>query len=540
MKRLLSIMAIATLLASCSKEDCTPTKTYTLTGYSAIESRTEFGKPNDEWTQIPFLWSEGDKIWSNGEQSSEATINSDGSALFAFQNEPEATIYYNMTGSSATEAYVPATQNIAKNLGENGDFGYATVENGSFTLEHATAYLGFLPILLDDSDSNPENWDFMTNAKIVSITIDAADGIIAGKANWTGENFSTPTNGSSKITLSIGKVPDYDNLIYYPAVVLPADLTGKKIKFTYELLVDGKTKYYTEIKDGIELTAGTTYEIACEILSSALTDYRELRVLTFEDEDTKFDPHEIEISYFDWSIYDYVTETMYIEKWSDYIPSDSQYGEMHNKYSWYDKGNTELECTNIVSDDGMMGAGHAGISNYVGSDYINQGNYMYDIQAYNVDGGANGSANFCTQFGYVDPPQYEFENSPKGLPNLHFHDGVARVIDHMYVTNTTYAYNILVSGESGFGGNYEFTENSQFWVVAYGYDSEDDTDPTVVKFSLLDKGKKIVTDWTKWDLTGLGKVVNVEFNLEAGDNGYGGYGLVIPGYFAYDNVAVQF
>ena len=48
------------------------------------------------------------------------------------------------------------------------------------------------------------------------------------------------------------------------------------------------------------------------------------------------------------------------------------------------------------------------------------------------------------------------------------------------------------------------------------------------------------SDWTKWDLTGLGKVVKVEFNLEAGDKGYGEYGLVIPGYFAYDDIAVQF
>ena len=110
----------------------------------------------------------------------------------------------------------------------------------------------------------------------------------------------------------------------------------------------------------------------------------------------------------------------------------------------------------------------------------------------------------------------------------------------MYVTNTTYAYNILVSGEQGFGGSYEFTDDSQFWVVAYGYETDEDEDPTVVKFCLLDKGKQIVTDWTKWDLTGLGKVVKVEFNLEAGDNGYGEYGLVIPGYFAYDDIAVQF
>ncbi len=548
MKKIFSILAIAALMAGCSKEDSTTDvapATFTLTGYTSNDTRTAFGEPyeanTDDW-RIPFIWSEGDKIWSGSTQSNAAVINNDGSASFSFASEPATTIYYNMTGSSATEANVPAEQSVAKNLGENGDFGYATVENGSFTLEHATAYLGFLPLLTDDSDPDEDNWDLMTNAKIVSITIDAGNGIIAGKANWDNENdcFGTPTEGSSKITLNINEIPDYETLTYYTAVILPSDLTGKTIKFTYELNIDGATKYFTSTRAGKELSGGYTYELVQDILLSQLTDYRELRVLTFEDSDAKFEPHNIEIPYYDWTIYDMVSYIKPIAKWSDYIPTDGQYGNMHNQYSWHDAGNTELACSNITSDDGMMGAGHAGISNYTGKNYIKEGNFNYDLQAYNVDGGANGSSNFCTQFGYVDPPQYEFENSPQGLPNLHFHDGVARVIDHMYVTNTTYAYNILVSGESGFGGNYEFTENSQFWVVAYGYETDEDEDPTVVKFCLLDKGKQIVTNWTKWDLTGLGKVVKVEFNLEAGDNGYGEYGLVIPGYFAYDDIAVQF
>ena len=37
-----------------------------------------------------------------------------------------------------------------------------------------------------------------------------------------------------------------------------------------------------------------------------------------------------------------------------------------------------------------------------------------------------------------------------------------------------------------------------------------------------------------------GEVVRVEFNLVAYDNGYGCYGLVLPAYFAYDDVAVRF
>ncbi|MBQ8779484.1 MAG: DUF4465 domain-containing protein [Alistipes sp.] len=530
MKKIFSILAIAALMAGCSKEDSTTDvapATFTLTGYTSNDTRTAFDTPDNVNNKIPFVWSEGDKIWSGSEKSTEAVINNDGSASFTFASEPESTIYYNMTGTSATQANVPASQSIANNLGQNGDFGYATVEDGEFTLSHATAYLWF------------NTTTSIANATLETVSVNA-DGVnIAGKATWNVSEFGVVSEGSSEVTLTIGQPLSATNENVWAMVVLPANLSDKSVKVVYKLNVGGNTKYYTQTLSGKELPAGRTQKISANISEAQLTDYRELRVLTFEDEDTKFETHDIVISYYDWDIYDNVSYPKTIAKWSDYIPTDGQYGNMHNLYSWHDAGNTELACTNIISDYGM-GAGHAGISNFVGTNYQEQGNHMYDLQAYNVDGGANGSDNFCTQFGYVDPPQYEFENSPQGLPNLYFHDGIARVIDHMYVTNTTYAYNILVSGEQGFGGSYEFTDDSQFWVVAYGYETDEDEDPTVVKFCLLDKGKQIVTDWTKWDLTGLGKVVKVEFNLEAGDNGYGEYGLVIPGYFAYDDIAVQF
>ena len=56
----------------------------------------------------------------------------------------------------------------------------------------------------------------------------------------------------------------------------------------------------------------------------------------------------------------------------------------------------------------------------------------------------------------------------------------------------------------------------------------------------IEDGEILVTEWTKWDLSVLGKVVRVEFNLVACYEGYGSYGLVIPAYFAYDDVAVRF
>ena len=242
----------------------------------------------------------------------------------------------------------------------------------------------------------------------------------------------------------------------------------------------------------------------------------ELRVLTFEDEDYMG------------------TEDNAATYWSDFIPTGGQYGSGHGSYSWWDEGNTELLFYPVIGDFGYY-AGHAGISNYVGTDWENEVNYMYDIQAYNVTGGHSGT-NFNTHFGYVDETSYGMNNN---MPSFEFDDGVARVIDHMWVTNTTYVYNQLQA--AGFGSTYVLSDESTFKIVAYGYASFDDEEPVAeTEFYLLDKGKRFVTEWTKWDLSSLGKVVKVAFNLVGSDDMVGDYGLAVPGYFAYDDVAVRF
>ena len=239
----------------------------------------------------------------------------------------------------------------------------------------------------------------------------------------------------------------------------------------------------------------------------------DLRVLTFEDVDYKGSEES--------STY-----------WSDFIP-DGPYGNGNARYSWYDEGNTELAYFPAYSLYGM--GGHAGISNYVGND-PSQGDYLNDLQAYNVEGGANGSQNFCVHFGYLD-------DSGMGMMDrliyFEFGDETARVIDHMWVTNTTYVYNNLANGVSGFGGDYVPSESSYLKIVAYGYESADDAEPTTAEF-YLGKGLDYVSTWTKWDMSSLGAVVKVEFNIVGSADMYGDYGFMLPGYFAYDDVAVRF
>ena len=292
-------------------------------------------------------------------------------------------------------------------------------------------------------------------------------------------------------------------------------------------------------------------------------DY-ELRVLTFEDEDAQFS--EYTLDYAD----DWAGRT--ITTWSDLI-DDPQYGGpltyadyMSAAYHWYDEGNTELAHT--FPDNYaycFWGGGHAisnywgagwsdedrdiHIAKYYGEDYVaeNAGNDAmlgwFNLQLM-VPVQAHSGKNFAVHYGYKD-----FFTYIENLPELRFEDGEMHVIDHMYVTNTNYTLNQLYNGvksEAGnsFGGNWEgLTEDAWLKIVAYGFDDVDAdayAEPiSEVEFYLV-QGENVVTDWQKWDLSALGEVAKVRFNFLYSDEMGGRYGFTIPGYFAYDDVAVRF
>ena len=292
-------------------------------------------------------------------------------------------------------------------------------------------------------------------------------------------------------------------------------------------------------------------------------DY-ELRVLTFEDEDAQFS--EYTLDYAD----DWAGRT--ITTWSDLI-DDPQYGGpltyadyMSAAYHWYDEGNTELAHT--FPDNYaycFWGGGHAisnywgegwsdedrdiHIAKYYGEDYVseNAGNDAmlgwFNLQMM-VPVQAHSGENFAVHYGYKD-----FFTYIENLPELRFEDGEMHVIDHMYVINTNYTLNQLYNGvksEAGnsFGGNWEgLTEDAWLKIVAYGFDDVDAdayAEPIdSVEFYLV-QGENVVTDWQKWDLSALGEVAKVRFNFLYSDEMGGKYGFTIPGYFAYDDVAVRF
>ena len=548
MKKIWMMMAMVAIFTACSNEEELDSLVgnYTLTGYADIESRTVLGHP--ESSSIPFEWSPGDKVWAGNAQSNEIATGGN-SATFTFASEPTGTVYYNMTSTSA-QAKVNATQKIG-NLGTNGDFGYGTINDGSFKLTHATAYLWF------------NVTSSISEAKLETIKVNADDSYIAGKATWNGSSFGKVTEGSNIIELKVGQTLTTTNDNVWAMVVLPANLQGKTVKVTYKLTVNDATKYYTQTLSGKDLPAGTTQKITAKIANNDLTDY-ELRVLTFEDNTEKFSPYNFQTSYYDNTNAEEITRTYNISKWSNLIPNqdygddmiysapDPMYGSYNGKseYNWYDSDNTMLKHV-FPKQSGMDWSTGTGETyefyNYQASGHVLSKSHTttvnssdsFEKERYVYGTSAHSGSNFCVHHGYMD--EWKSNNgSQTNLPILEFGDGIARVIDHMYVNNTVYTYNKLVNGESAFGGTFLPTHEGIFKIVAKGYKTATDTNPTTIEFKLRDENKNVVDSWTKWDLSGLGKVVKVEFNVVGTGTMIGNFGLMIPAYFAYDDVAVQF
>lgn len=264
-----------------------------------------------------------------------------------------------------------------------------------------------------------------------------------------------------------------------------------------------------------------------------ISDYT-LAVLTFEDSDYKGDANFA--GKMDWSSLiddnQYSGSLLYGEDGYGYFSAE-------DAYRWTDANNTWLSHT-ISEGYGnwtYWSGGHA-ISNYGSGDIETYGDFNSQLTVYHngVNGltrsgnGHNGSDNFAVHYGYADDSGFGL--GEESLPSFSFADGKARTIDHMFVNNTNYTLNCFLDGN---GLTAKIGDNDWAKVVATGYNGTDKTG--TAELYLCNGPQDILMDWTKFDLSPLGNVTKVVFNIVgSSDNGYG---YSQPAYFAYDDVAVR-
>ncbi len=105
-----------------------------------------------------------------------------------------------------------------------------------------------------------------------------------------------------------------------------------------------------------------------------------------------------------------------------------------------------------------------------------------------------------------------------------------QVLSGAFFTNNNYAFYSMRDGDD-FAKKFTDEDNDWFMVTITGFD--DDGLETGTKEFMLADGTSIVNTWKWVDLSGLGAVKQLIFELSSSDNG--DYGMNTPAYFCMDN-----
>lgn len=168
---------------------------------------------------------------------------------------------------------------------------------------------------------------------------------------------------------------------------------------------------------------------------------------------------------------------------------------------------------------------------YSNTNDVTTAGYTNDFSAFTGTGG-NGSANYSVNYG-----------------NSSIDFGTEKVISSIQLTNSTYAAISMRDGDAfgkvfgsvnGADGNPDGTNGEDFFrLLIVGRDEQSAVTDTVV-FYLADfrfpnnTQDYIVNTWQTVDLSSLGEIQFLEFELESSD--IGTWGINTPAYFALDNI----
>ncbi|MCC8088699.1 MAG: DUF4988 and DUF4465 domain-containing protein [Rikenellaceae bacterium] len=431
--------------------------------------------------------------------------------------------YLRVTGEDGSNGVTPT-------LGVD-EYGYWTVDKGD----------GNGPQQILDEEGEPVLADLSGSYTMFSDVIDNGSYVIFILADGT--ELYIP-----KVVRTVVVVDGVDGTQYFQY--------GESI--TYKLTLDGVTSYTAAVSNGWTInrsTADSTITVTAPLevaITLGIAQKNSIVTINALGQDggllVEFDAYAYEPRTLTFE--DGVNSNLPSDYWASLIDSQQYNGPLlyadGANYSWYDEGYTYLS-SHLLTNWGATAYYNGGeaISNYFDLD-LDNGDSDRQLSVYYRNsagyGGYDNSKNFCVHFGYDDG--YGFS---AGLPAIAFGDGGERVIAEMYVTSTTYVVNNLVNGTpplwEGDEGVKPLPANGYMEIIAIGFNAKNDT--TAVTTFTLAKGSginNIVTEWTPWDLSVLGAVQRVEFNITGGPETteFSPYGYIRPAYFAFDNVTIWY
>ena len=177
--------------------------------------------------------------------------------------------------------------------------------------------------------------------------------------------------------------------------------------------------------------------------------------------------------------------------------------------------------------------------------YVDYGAYGYaygfyysNMTATNFSEYTTDQYNSCVGHGAEDSENYAVYNvniyNPKGVQVLA--EGGA-VVGGCYITNAASAYQSMLNGDEYAK---KFGDGDWFKLTITGLNAEG-TPTGSVDFYLADFREAgnayIVSDWQWVDLSGLGKVARLSFDMSSSDSGQ--WGMNTPAYFCLDNLGAS-
>ncbi|MBR4849893.1 MAG: DUF4465 domain-containing protein [Alistipes sp.] len=217
------------------------------------------------------------------------------------------------------------------------------------------------------------------------------------------------------------------------------------------------------------------------------------------------------------------------EYWDSLVDNPQYMGELlysGNGYGWYDEATgLASELTDAYADKKFWGGGVA-ISSYFTTDHTtaNTAPQQLTILAEGAHSGKNCAV--CHGYNlYGDCRSYiYFKSQP-------------RKIESAWVAHTAYSYAMAKDGELGTYPIPALT-NESVWIHAIGYtlDKEgNEVEGASLDFYLYKDGECSFDGWKLWDMSPLGVVYKVRFDVQWNGNGP----FPHPAYFALDDITVR-
>ena len=291
------------------------------------------------------------------------------------------------------------------------------------------------------------------------------------------------------------------------AVVAPCDLAGATVRVT-------TTAGYQDFTvTGITTEAGKYYRKSVALSDNEFVD-TDTHTITFDEE---YYNNHIAANIASGKYYTNLVSKNYSEYWVDPVTNlSTKKPEVENIYSDYAYP-FFVSSYNSSSLDGEFGS------------------YSYDLFVYNAGaptgvnisgGGHDGSNNFLIGNGYRDTDEYYSKDT---RPILYFADNKPRVIKSVWVNYTTYFLNVVKNG-NGMSSSLD----GDCILTVTGYDAAGRESAEVEM--IFARKDYLLDGWTKLDLSRLGAVAMVRFNLSGGANN--GAGFSLPAYYAIDDITV--